>query len=136
LLSTLLDAESPGDREAHLIELLQQEIAGLLRMAQPPDPDAGFFDLGMDSITALELREQLEVRLGTALPASLAFDCPNIRVLSRYLMGINSPTENETALAYPSTDSEAVPATPQSRDGIATRLARFDRLTQTRTPVD
>jgi acyl carrier protein len=136
LLGPFMEAKSSGDREAHLTELLQEEIAGLLRMAEPPDPDAGFFDLGMDSITALELREQLEVRLGTALPASLAFDCPNIRALSRYLMGINSPTEKETALAGPSTNSEAAPTTPQSRDGIATRLARLERLTQTRTPVD
>lgn len=136
LLGTFMEAKSPGDREAHLTEVLQEEIAALLRMVEPPDPDAGFFDLGMDSITALELREQLEVRLGTALPASLAFDCPNIRALSRYLMGINSPTKKETAMACASTDSEAVPATPQSRDGIATRLARFERLTQTQTPVD
>ena len=125
------EAKSPEDREAHLTELLQKEIAGLLRMAAPPDPDAGFFDLGMDSITALELREQLETLLGTTLPASLAFDCPNIRVLSRYLAGLNSPAEKETALACPPADSEGARTTPQSRDGIATRLARFDQLTQT-----
>ncbi|BCB83199.1 hypothetical protein Psuf_005120 [Phytohabitans suffuscus] len=45
----------------------------------------GFFDLGMSSITALELKVRLERRFGCALPNTLAFEYPTPEALSRYL---------------------------------------------------
>ena len=47
-----------------------------------PGPTRGFFDLGMNSLTALELRRGLEAALGRTVPATLVFDHPNVEALA------------------------------------------------------
>jgi acyl transferase domain-containing protein/acyl carrier protein len=49
------------------------------------DSDAGLFDLGMDSLTAVELKEALELEIGQPLPTTLVFDHPTIAHLVEYL---------------------------------------------------
>ncbi|MEL6880505.1 MAG: SDR family NAD(P)-dependent oxidoreductase, partial [Cyanobacteria bacterium J06607_10] len=49
------------------------------------DMEAGFFDLGMDSLTALELKNSLETAVGLSLPSTLAFDYPTVEALIAYL---------------------------------------------------
>ncbi|NEO98264.1 MAG: type I polyketide synthase [Symploca sp. SIO2E9] len=46
----------------------------------------GFFDLGMSSLTSIELRNNLQNSLGCPLPATLAFDYPTVKKLVDYLM--------------------------------------------------
>ena len=46
---------------------------------------AGFRDLGMDSVMAVELRRRLEQEFGVALSATLAFDHPNLTRLLDHL---------------------------------------------------
>ncbi|WP_032769651.1 type I polyketide synthase [Streptomyces griseus] len=50
-----------------------------------------FRDLGMDSLTALELRNKLSAVTGLKLPATLAFDHPNPSALARFLTGSIAP---------------------------------------------
>ena len=45
----------------------------------------GFFDLGLDSLTALELKKTLERDLGTELSTTVAFDYPTPEALSQFL---------------------------------------------------
>ncbi|MGN6334763.1 type I polyketide synthase [Mycobacterium sp.] len=47
----------------------------------------GFFDLGMDSLMAVELRRRLEQAVGKPLPATLAMDYPRITDVADYLLG-------------------------------------------------
>ncbi|NJR69835.1 MAG: SDR family NAD(P)-dependent oxidoreductase [Synechococcales cyanobacterium CRU_2_2] len=49
------------------------------------DPQAGFFDLGMDSLTALEFKHSLQKSLNLSLPTTLAFDYPTLATLLDYL---------------------------------------------------
>jgi len=56
-----------------------------MREGQWPDVEQGFFELGMDSLTSLELKNRLQASLAVTLPATLIFDAPNIQALSRYL---------------------------------------------------
>ncbi len=49
------------------------------------DSERGLRDVGLDSLLALELRNRLQATIGHPLPATLAFDCPTVGALSRYL---------------------------------------------------
>ncbi|MDG4663078.1 type I polyketide synthase [Mycobacterium sp. 236(2023)] len=49
--------------------------------------DAGFFDLGMDSLMAVELRRHLEQGVGAEIPVTLAMDHPRVADVADYLLG-------------------------------------------------
>ncbi len=49
--------------------------------------ELGFFDAGMDSITAVDLRNQLQARLGAQLPPTMAFEHPSVADLTGFLLG-------------------------------------------------
>jgi microcystin synthetase protein McyG len=51
------------------------------------DRQAGFFDIGLDSLTTVELRVLLQNALSVALPATVAFDYPTVHALASHLHG-------------------------------------------------
>lgn len=51
----------------------------------PLDPDAGFFDAGMDSLMSVELRRRVESLLGLTLEATATFEYSSIAALSEHL---------------------------------------------------
>ncbi|AZC18109.1 type I polyketide synthase [Pseudomonas sp. CMR5c] len=55
-----------------------------------PDPDRGFFELGLDSISLVEFKRKLEQRLGLKLSATVGFDHPTLNRLSHYLQELLS----------------------------------------------
>ena len=80
---------APAARRADLLrEHVRGEVVSVLGL--PPghliEPQQGFFDLGMDSLMAVELRNRLQSGLGlTALPATLIFDYPTLDALVSFL---------------------------------------------------
>jgi len=60
------------------------EVLGLGR-GETVALDKGFIDLGMDSLTSVELRQRLQQSLGLSLPATLAFDHPSTAAVVAYL---------------------------------------------------
>ncbi len=83
-------AETPeAEREALLVSFLQQELQAVLRLPSAPEPTVGFFDLGMDSLMAVELRNRLNRAFAGQYAASntVVFDYPDITVLARHLAG-------------------------------------------------
>jgi hypothetical protein len=87
-------------REAVLIEHLQRELQQILGLAEPPAPDRGFFELGMDSLMAVELRNRLQTQLGEGFQLSntLPFDHPTIERLAQHLadrLGVVGENKNE-----------------------------------------
>ncbi|MBV8886874.1 MAG: SDR family NAD(P)-dependent oxidoreductase, partial [Chroococcidiopsidaceae cyanobacterium CP_BM_RX_35] len=82
-----LEAAPESERGAILVAYIQTEVAAVLGLgvSQLPDQERGFFEIGMDSLTAVELKERLEGSLGSKLPATLVFESPNIKELAEYL---------------------------------------------------
>jgi acyl carrier protein len=86
LLRSLRQA-GPDGRLALLREHVRAEVVRVLGLEhdRPIDDRQKFFDLGMDSLMAVELKGRLESSLALALPASLPFDYPTPGSLARYL---------------------------------------------------
>lgn len=76
------------DRLGFLINFLQQEIAVVmgLNSAQLLEPQQGFFQMGLDSLMAVELRNRLEASLEKSISSTAAFNYPNIEALAKYLL--------------------------------------------------
>ncbi|MCY3725621.1 MAG: SDR family NAD(P)-dependent oxidoreductase [Rhodobacteraceae bacterium] len=100
--------ETPvAERENLLVSFLQEELQAVLRLPSIPEPTVGFFDLGMDSLMAVELRNRLNRAFGDAYSVSntLVFDYPDITVLARHLV--------EELGEIPEAEPESLPA-PQT----------------------
>ncbi|MEW1550081.1 type I polyketide synthase [Streptomyces tsukubensis] len=81
-------AAVPPDLDA-IRESVLLAVADVLEMApERIEPDAGFFQLGMDSILAARVRVLLEAGFGRRLPAPVMFEHPSVEALSAHLLGL------------------------------------------------
>ena len=118
LLSQLRD--TPASREELLVSFLQQEVQAVLRMPTAPEPTVGFFDLGMDSLMAVELRNRLNRAFAEeyVVPNTVVFDYPDIATLARHLVGeLGEVGSAPAAQAQP--EPESRPMVQREEDGIA-----------------
>ena len=76
-----------GERERELVRFVQEELAAVLRLRSVPAPDMGFFDLGMDSLMAVELRNRLNRAFAgdLAVSSTAVFDHPDATRLGLHL---------------------------------------------------
>ncbi len=75
-------------RKKLLADYLRDAVAEVTRVdAAEIREDAGFFDLGMDSLMAVELRRRIEQGVGREIPATLAMDYPRLSDVVDYLLG-------------------------------------------------
>jgi acyl carrier protein len=114
--TTLLAAAPAAARADSLIELLQREVAAVLRL---PDStavalNAGLFEMGMDSLMAVELRRRLERAAGQALPSTLTFNYPNVGALAGFLEPLLMPPGVSTSEAGPNAAAPAAAAAPKA----------------------
>jgi amino acid adenylation domain-containing protein len=88
---------SKDERHAALLSILRGEIASLLRFRDPAQvpPDHSFGDLGLDSLTAVELSSRLAGIMGRKLPASAAIEHFTPAALADYVLDLmGSATEH------------------------------------------
>ncbi|RRR70750.1 MAG: SDR family NAD(P)-dependent oxidoreductase, partial [Candidatus Viridilinea halotolerans] len=93
-----------AERLSHLIRWLQREVSRVLLLDRPErvELEQPLFDMGMDSLMAVDLRRILSVDLKLSLHATLIFEYPTIRSLASWLLGqlrlslgeTNEATEN------------------------------------------
>lgn len=75
-------------RKRLLTDYLRDAVAEVTRVdAAEIREDAGFFDLGMDSLMAVELRRRLEQGVGREIPVTLVMDHPRLSDAADYLLG-------------------------------------------------
>lgn len=58
------------------------------------DPDLGFFEMGMDSMMAVEFRRRLEASLDRKLATTVLFDHSSVTALTAYLVGATVSAPN------------------------------------------
>ncbi|MFM9035290.1 MAG: type I polyketide synthase [Mycobacterium sp.] len=94
-----LTAAPVQQRKKLVLEFLRDAVAEVTRIdAAEIREEAGFFDLGMDSLMAVELRRRLEQSVGRELPATLAMDYPRLTDVADYLLGEVLNLSERTAL--------------------------------------
>ncbi|MCP4352170.1 MAG: SDR family NAD(P)-dependent oxidoreductase [Desulfobacterales bacterium] len=83
-----LEHAPANDRPDILTSHIQNEVAEILWLdsSDIPELNKGFFDMGIDSLLALELKKRLEKALGQILPTTLAFEHPTIETLADFLL--------------------------------------------------
>lgn len=92
LLGTLAEA-TPEERHQHMIVHLSKQVTAVLRMdaSSGLEPQQGLFDLGMDSLMAVELKNRLEATLGIQLSTAAPFNYPTIEKLAGHLVTLLFP---------------------------------------------
>jgi thioesterase domain-containing protein/acyl carrier protein len=81
-------AELPeSEWDAAVLELVRGLVAAVLGHASPTAVavDRSMHELGLDSLSAVELRNRLSHATGLRLPATIAFDAPTPVAMARYL---------------------------------------------------
>ncbi|MGQ5640278.1 SDR family NAD(P)-dependent oxidoreductase [Streptomyces sp. EWL5.16] len=92
-LAQALTSLPPDEAEAALLDAVRTQTAIVLGHAGTGriGPAATFKTLGIDSLTALELRNKLAAVTGLKLPATLVFDHPNPAAIAQFLAASITP---------------------------------------------
>ena len=82
-----IQSASDAEREDLMVSFLQEELQAVMRLQSAPAPTVGFFDLGMDSLMAVESGNRLNRAFAGEYVASntVVFDYPSIADLARHL---------------------------------------------------
>ncbi|WP_438024962.1 type I polyketide synthase [Sorangium sp. So ce233] len=95
---------SEAERQDVLLDLVRTEIADILALSGPAavPPDQPIRELGLDSLTAVDVRSRLVQRSEIDLPVTLAYDYPTARAIAGHLseqLGLEgAPEDHESAL--------------------------------------
>jgi acyl carrier protein len=111
---------------AAVLDLVRTQVAVALghSSASAVDVDTSFSELGLDSLTGVELRNRLGSETGLRLPATLVFNQPTVAGLSDYLL-------RELAPAPPAPDE----VLRQALDQVAAHLGGADAQPEERDKV-
>jgi acyl carrier protein len=112
-----------GQRENYLIRKIREELAEVIGLPEGalPSAEAGFFDLGVDSLMSVDLKNRLTRALGIEISPTMIFQHPNIKALSVRLIGILGTPKKKAA----PTNLEKVEVSDSS---IAEELAALEDL--------
>jgi myxalamid-type polyketide synthase MxaE and MxaD len=105
-----LDEAPLGSRRDVVLQWVREEIAAVLRLPiAEVDAERGLFDMGLDSLMALDLRGRLEAGMGRDMPSTLAFNYPTATALAAFL-------DSDDATASPAATPPARTPQPVAAD--------------------
>jgi acyl carrier protein len=83
-----LQAMTPDDRVERLAALIDASVVDVLGLdaGQGVERDRGFFDMGVDSLMSVQIKDRIQQLLGREYPASLCFDYPTVLSLVAFLL--------------------------------------------------
>jgi len=115
--------ETPTNRRrAVLIQAIRSEVIRVLDLVPgtPIDARRALNELGLDSLTAVEMRNTLSQLLESPLPSTLLFDYPTCEALAEYLLDSvpRLTTEMESESAPTKTHKTEPPVQPPSLDDL------------------
>ncbi len=122
---TELRASDSDSRSESLMSYIQNQLQSILRLPSLPSRNVGFFELGMDSLMAVELRNRLIRAFEGEITISrtVVFDHPDVETLAKYLS--SELEEGESAeLRVGATQTVSQPST-QSKVGVIGIACRF-----------
>ncbi|WP_308253353.1 SDR family NAD(P)-dependent oxidoreductase [Pseudonocardia sp. ICBG601] len=107
-----LAGRTEEERRAELLQIVRAEVAAVLGHAgaDAVDPHRSFSELGVDSLTAVELRNRLSAETGLRLPTTLVFDHPSAVAAAAFLDGelFGSDTGGPVATRATAADDDPV----------------------------
>jgi acyl transferase domain-containing protein/acyl carrier protein/phospholipid N-methyltransferase len=112
-------------RHDFIMEEVGNVVATVLGSSGPVSPDRGFFDMGMDSLMAVDLKSRLEKRLGCELPSTLTFNYPTIDAIAGFLIEDIFPPQSGAS------NEDAMDADSLSEEQLEQRLAEKLRALET-----
>jgi myxalamid-type polyketide synthase MxaE and MxaD len=119
-------AAEPGERLSLLETHLREQLAQVLRLPLSTiEPHRPMGTLGLESLTALELRKRLELSLGVRLSATVMWNYPTVSALAQYLAGRLEIPTGEGSATPPRPGAEPMAEAP----GPAPPLAALGGLT-------
>ena len=122
LCKALSEAE-PAHHTSIALQMVREVVAKALGFAHPLDVDVDrpLQDIGIDSLTAVQMRNHLAMLTGLSLNVNIAFIHPNLKALSQFLLSqlqetdtsstttvTSSATSTTTVFDLPRLDMEAV----------------------------
>ncbi len=125
----------PDELKALIVELLVEQLAGVLRLPQGEvDPERGLHELGLDSLMTVELGVGIERQFGVELPMAALADGVSLRrvadaILTRLRSEDGSPKES-TSLSLSRAEALAARHAVEAGATAEERAQVFEELTE------
>ncbi|MEE1756673.1 beta-ketoacyl synthase N-terminal-like domain-containing protein, partial [Streptomyces sp. SP18CS02] len=96
-VATRLRELEPGARREFVLDLVRTQVATVLGHTDvhAVGTDQSFQELGLDSLTAVQLRNRLGEATGLRLPATLVFDRPTPRAVAGHLLALTDTAPDQ-----------------------------------------
>ena len=131
LIRALADA-SPARRRSVLIRRVRDEVARVMGLdPELIDVRRGLFEMGIDSVTALDLKNRLLDSVGLDVPATVVFEFPNVEAIAGFLadrLWADAPAAPETIAAEGRTKPERGASREDEPAAGIDLLARIQQL--------
>ena len=115
-------ARLPKDEQRELlVRLIREQVGEVMALAELPDPRKKLFEMGMDSLMALEVKNRLQKKLGTDIRVTAIFNYPTIHALAEYVVKDVLPAVALKAIPKPPAETEPK-AGVQPEDTMLSRI--------------